>query len=212
MRAFSVGFAVLLVALFSINTFAVDPTTKPTTQPSAKPPIPKAWLTIENKANHFKYRVPPQWTKAQSSDTVTVLDLPKPSAPPRGPGDIRVGRFIAISGPCHAVTVEDDAKAFRASLPKDHPGAKIVKDEATELGGRPAWLFVYDSPVSVMVTTSRNGGPPINSEIKKSVRTYEINTVQGKTLYYISFEGDTGTYTSALPTAQRVFDSLEWTN
>ena len=211
MRAFSVGFAVLLVALLSIITLAADPTTKPTTQP-AKPPIPKAWLTIENKSNHFKYHVPPQWTKQQASDTVTVLDLPKPSAPSRGPGDIHIGHFIAVSGPCHTVTVEDDAKAFRASLPKDHPGAKIVKDEATELGGRPAWLFVYDSSVSVTVTTSRAGGPPTTSEIKKSVRTYEINTVQGKTLYYISFEGDMGTYTSALPTAQRVFDSLEWTN
>src|SRR5689334_1381418 len=101
MRAFSVGIAALAVALLCVGTWAADPTTKPTTKPSAKPPIPKAWLTIENKANHFKYRVPPQWKTRQTSDTVTVLDLPEPHA--RNPMDLQAGSFMAIAGPCHAV-------------------------------------------------------------------------------------------------------------
>jgi hypothetical protein len=186
----------LVVALLSAGALAAEPATQPTTRPAAKAPIPKDWLTIENKANHFKYRVPPQWKTRQSSDTVTVLDLPEPKA--RNAMDLQVGSFMAIAGPCHAVKIEDDAK--------------VVKDEAIELGGRPAWLFVFDSPTSVKVVGGRRGGPQTTTEIKKSLRTYEINAVQGTIHCYISFTADPTTYGRELAAVQHVMDSLEWTN
>jgi hypothetical protein len=200
----------LVVALLSAGALAAEPATQPTTRPAAKAPIPKDWLTIENKANHFKYRVPPQWKTRQSSDTVTVLDLPEPKA--RNAMDLQVGSFMAIAGPCHAVKIEDDAKEFRTSLQKDYPRAKLVKDEAIELGGRPAWLFVFDSPTSVKVVGGRRGGPQTTTEIKKSLRTYEINAVQGTIHCYISFTADPTTYGRELAAVQHVMDSLEWTN
>jgi len=205
------GFALVFVtALLTQRVLAADATTQPATRPSVKAPIPKAWAMIENKTNHFKYRVPPQWSKQQSTDTATVLKLPEPTGN-RSPLDLHVGRFVAIAGPCHATTIEDDAKDFRSDLAKQQKDAKIVKDEATELGGRPAWLFIFETRVTMKMITSGPGGQSTR-EIKKVIRTYEINTVQGKTHYYISFEADPNTYASNLATAQRVLDSLEWTN
>lgn len=192
------GFAITAATVLSMLMLGGAPTTKP-----AKAPIPSSWLTKSNNTYHFHYRFPPQWVAAQQSDTTTVFKIgPATKVPP--------AHFVILVAPCHESTTEADAAELRKSIATDNPKAKIIKDQATTLGDKPAWLIAYDNPQTMTITRRSGNGPPQTTQVQIPWMFYQVSYVDGNLHYIVTFDGGAAPYAANLSAAQQVIDSFAW--
>ena len=168
----------------------------------AKKPIPADWVTVSNKTNHFEYRMPPSWKTRQQSDSVAMYLIPVGAH--GGP------TIVVEAQPCHATTTEQDAKELKASILKQTPDAKFVKDEAAMLGDKPAWVLVYDAVTTSKQTFQVPNGPPQAQVFKLHNRYTLVTRVEGTMHYYFTFSGEIQEVNPQLPTIQQVMTTFKW--
>jgi hypothetical protein len=177
------------------------PTTKPAAKRPATQPIPKDWVKIENSKYNFTFFVPPKWKKQTLNDGQATYLLPvaKNKRPPL---------FDLFGTDCHETTLDAEANNLRAGLAASKDNWKIIKDEATTLGGKAAWLVTArGSTIETLPPTAPNQKP---AQIKQAVMIYRIMYLEGKSIFGIEFKAEGSAYSDDLAVVQRVIDSFAW--
>ena len=175
----------------------------PATQPAVPP---KDWVKVENATNHFTFYVPKAWQQNQKSDTAAAYVLPHTY--PMHPS-----LFMVVSGACHASDVKTDADETRADFQTSivAKGGKITRDQATTLGGQPAWAFEVSVPYLVPPAPPRPGVTPSKSPgTKRTTKVYEVLRAQGNMHYIVTFEADAQFYTTGAAMMKKVLDTFTW--
>lgn len=129
------------VALLSL--VAAAPATRPTTRPTMSDRDSVAYFA---KLRPLTFRVPKTWEPAddvpKAADGVFFLfrldgTPTRKSAPPRA-GTPRLS--VTIFWPCERqAQFEEMTKERRQRMAAERPGAELIEDGATEIGGGPAW-------------------------------------------------------------------------
>jgi hypothetical protein len=197
----------LLCGWFSAVVMADIPTTQPlaTTQPAVairpRQPVPAGWIKIENPTHHFFYFVPKNWRADGHSDAQVNFMIPDSQGH-------QIGQLMVecVLG-CHEQTLEAVAAAQKAAMPKLQPNAKLVHDEMTQMGNRPAWMFVTQETQQGTMMTSR--GPM--KYVEKAEFTSWV-AIEGQMYYYVNVFSQAQDYTRNIAFARRVVDTMEWTN
>jgi hypothetical protein len=181
------------------------PATRPA--PAAGPttkPAPAGWVRIDNKGGHFHFSVPPAWKADRQSDALSVFVVPHAKHQPPV-------LFAVSSAACHASTVEADAADFRDGLKSPTgptAGAKLTRDAATTLGGRPAWDFEWLQPLVAMPSPAAHAKSA--AAPKATNHVMQLMRAEGNMHYILTFQGDATGYAANLATAKRVLDTLTW--
>jgi hypothetical protein len=204
-RIFAVVFAITFV---SVIANADVPTTNPTAVPApttrpmhAKKPVPKDWVKFENGKGHFVYFVPRTWKAGRKSDEQTDFDFANHTRM-----EIAQVTVMAFTG-CHQADVEELAKVTKEEEPKQQPTAKWIHDEMTDMGGRPAWMYVTEKPQQGIEIW--NG---VQRKIEIKMRTVIWTAIVGKDYYQVMLDSDGPNYARNMAFAQRVVDSMKWTD
>jgi hypothetical protein len=172
----------------------------PATRPAG---LPKDWVKVENATNHFAFAVPKAWQQNQKSDTQMAYFLPHTYAK-------HPSLFMVVAGACHESDVKKDADETRTQFQSSvvAHGGKITRDEATTLGGEPAWVFELQVPY--VVPPDPGAAPAKAAGIKRTTKLYEVLRAEGNMDYIVTFEADAQFYTTGVATVKKVLDTFTW--
>jgi len=209
--------AILLLVLTGSPFSLAEPTTRPaapTTRPAAPTTKPTALkpdrdsILIDRPAFSSKLLIPRSWfaDKTYLHDSSLRYELRNGS----GGSTLAVVHIQFFSeAESDAPLVEQVAKWKERWKPKGE--ITMIRNEATTVGGSPAWLFVYDEapiegvrPLGAPVPKANANAKPSGNRTMKVLAAYRDARVE---LEFQSSQADFATRSRAM---QRVLDSYTW--
>ena len=190
----------LVCGLVAVAVRAETPTTKPAAKPSA------AAVVVDNPTYHYRISLPKTWTAKQKSPKTSVYELPGV------PGASSGGVFIMLAGKPNKDTakLEDIVNGKKEVLTQRNAKTKFVTDEATTLGGEPAWRLVYDVPTTAKETQTINGKPAEVKDVQMAQHSVEIMCVKEGTVVDLMYVGVAENAAKFQPAVDAAFASFEW--
>jgi hypothetical protein len=169
--------------------------------PPATQPAPKADPTmavVEFEKLGFRLSVPKVWKQAAKSENSATFQLPG-------------GGFVVLAGKSARDLggAVEDKKNF---LAKNASGLKYTKDEATTLGGHPAWLLVYDVQTTARQVDPKTGKDVPNAQpVAIGQRALAVTAVKDGVLVQLTFVCGDKSFQALSKLGQKAISTFEWT-
>ena len=212
----------VLPALCAAVLLAKDPAAVPSTQSSAssippKPPttqqakvkdqnakaaVPKDWVKAENTKYGFAFFVPRKWEKNTATDTEAAYKLPAAKGQHQP-------LFMVVEKEGQVSTLQTEIDTAKKELSDSQPNLKITKEQASTLGGQPAWV-IYGEDIVVETVPGKSPSQKPRT-VKLKIELMKLVCVQGKTLCTVSFVAEGSAYSDNVKTVQTVMDNFNWT-
>lgn len=186
-------------------------------------PAERGGVAYESKTMGVTFRVPRQWERVTQrpagqedvafsfapADVVKVekngnhvIELKRPEIPPR--------LTVTLGEPCaHGTELPAVVDATRAALVASIPGIAFTRDEATDVGGTPAWVLEWND-VQQLVTTTVKSGKSSESTKDVPIRIQKTVWLRNGTICNLHVLAPTKQFPATERTAQDIRATMTW--
>ena len=211
-----VSLSILLAAALSAGVVLAEPTTKPAAVP---PPInafkvDKDSLLVTQSSYNARYVVPKTWKvihEYNSGGAFYAVLSPGKDGSQLATANVQFKVLDNANAP-----LADSVKEAKDEITKKEPEAKFIKDEATTLGGQPAWTVMYDikpkpAPQGPMLPqpaafAKKKYVPPV----EPNVRHWEVYARHDDAFVKLAFEAPQPEFEMRSRMMKRVLESYAW--